>query len=84
VIGAHSVESSDVCQLGSALLDGLSNLVTHLKMLSVAKVQARLKDVANTVVPPAQRSSAYLQQYVQAETTKWAGIMKTSGVQQQE
>jgi tripartite-type tricarboxylate transporter receptor subunit TctC len=51
--------------------------------LDTASVQARLKDVANTVMPPARRSGAYLQQYVAAETAKWAGIMKASGVPQQ-
>ncbi|MBX9825191.1 MAG: tripartite tricarboxylate transporter substrate binding protein [Xanthobacteraceae bacterium] len=52
-------------------------------MLDTPAVQARLKDVATTVVPPDQRSTAYLQSYVETEIVKWAGIMKASNVPQQ-
>lgn len=51
--------------------------------LDTPAVQTRLRDVANTVVPPARRSGAYLQQLVETEITKWADIMKASGVPQQ-
>src|SRR5262249_34852064 len=51
--------------------------------LDTPAVQARLKDVATTVVPPGKRSTAYLQQYVETETVKWAGIMRGAGVPQQ-
>jgi len=51
--------------------------------LDTPAVQARLKDVANTVVPPERRSGVYLQQNVEAEIPKWAAIMKAAGVEQQ-
>lgn len=51
--------------------------------LDTPAVQARLKDVATTVVPPERRSAAYLQSYVETEIVKWAGIMRTAGVPQQ-
>ena len=51
--------------------------------LDTPAVQARLKDVATTVVPASQRSTAYLQKYVETEIVKWAGIMRTANVPQQ-
>jgi tripartite-type tricarboxylate transporter receptor subunit TctC len=64
------------------------NVVTTLnKAISVTldtpAVQARLKGVATTAVPVERRSTAYLQKYVETETVKWAGIMRTAGVPQQ-
>jgi hypothetical protein len=38
--------------------------------LDTPAVQARLKDMTNTVVSQERRSGTYLQQYVEAETTK--------------
>jgi hypothetical protein len=35
------------------------------------------------VVPAGQRSTAYLQKYVETEIVKWAGIMRAAGVPQQ-
>jgi tripartite-type tricarboxylate transporter receptor subunit TctC len=52
-------------------------------MLDTLAVQTRLKDVATTAVPPTQRSTTYLQKYVETEIAKWAGIMKSSNVPQQ-
>ena len=52
-------------------------------MLDMPAVQARLKDVATTAVPPDRRSTAYLQKYVETETVKWAGIMKSGNIPQQ-
>jgi len=43
-------------------------------------VQARLKDVATTVVPKNRRSSAYLKDYVASEIKKWAVTVKASGI----
>src|SRR5205814_5313440 len=51
--------------------------------LDTPAVQARLKDVATTVVPPGQRSTGYLQRYVETEIVKWAGIMRAANVPQQ-
>ena len=51
--------------------------------LDTPAVQARLKDVATTVVPPGRRSAANQQSYVETEIVKWAGIMRTAGVPQQ-
>jgi tripartite-type tricarboxylate transporter receptor subunit TctC len=51
--------------------------------LDTPAVQARLKDIATTAVPPARRSVPYLQKYVEDEIAKWTAIMKTSGVPQQ-
>jgi tripartite-type tricarboxylate transporter receptor subunit TctC len=51
--------------------------------LDTPAVQARLKDVATTVVPPGKRSTAHLQKYVETEIVKWAGIMRGAGVPQQ-
>jgi len=51
--------------------------------LDTPSVQARLKDVATSVVPPDKRSTVYLQKYVETEIGKWAGIMRAAGVPQQ-
>ena len=52
-------------------------------MLDTPAVQARLKDVATDDHAPARRTTADLQKYVETETVKWAGIMKSSNVPQQ-
>ena len=51
--------------------------------LDTPALQSRLRDTTATVVPPDQRSSAYLQTYLGTEITKWAGIMKATNVPQQ-
>jgi tripartite-type tricarboxylate transporter receptor subunit TctC len=51
--------------------------------LDTPALQARLRDTTATVVPPDQRSSAYLQNYLGTEITKWAAIMKATEVPQQ-
>ena len=51
--------------------------------LETPALQSRLRDTAATVVPPDQRSSAYLQDYLGTEITKWAAIMKATEVPQQ-
>ena len=43
-------------------------------------VQARLRDVATSVVAPQRRSAAYLQQFLAGEITKWRATMAASGV----
>jgi tripartite-type tricarboxylate transporter receptor subunit TctC len=48
--------------------------------LDTAAVQARLRDLGTTVVARERRSSAYLQQYLESEITKWADTMKAGGV----
>jgi len=48
--------------------------------LDTPAVQARLREVATTVVANDRRSAAYLQKYVESEITKWAAAMKASGV----
>lgn len=51
--------------------------------LDDTKLQTRLRDASATVVSPDRRSSAYLKKFLGDEITKWAGIMKSSGVAQQ-
>jgi tripartite-type tricarboxylate transporter receptor subunit TctC len=48
--------------------------------LDTASVQARLRDVAATVVARERRSSAYLAKYLEDEIVKWAATMKASGI----
>jgi tripartite-type tricarboxylate transporter receptor subunit TctC len=48
--------------------------------LDADSVRTRLREVATTVVPPAHRTPAYLQDYLAGEITKWRGIMEASGV----
>ncbi len=48
--------------------------------LDTPSVQARLRDVATTVVARERRSSAYLQKYLESEIAKWAATMKASGI----
>jgi tripartite-type tricarboxylate transporter receptor subunit TctC len=43
-------------------------------------VQARLLDLAGTVVPPERRTRAYLKDYLRTEIIKWSAIMKANGV----
>jgi tripartite-type tricarboxylate transporter receptor subunit TctC len=43
-------------------------------------VQERLKAIGATVVTPEQRSSAYLQSFVESEIAKWAVPIKAAGV----
>jgi tripartite-type tricarboxylate transporter receptor subunit TctC len=53
------------------------------RALDEPAVQSRLREASATVVAPERRSSAYLKDYLGAEITKWAGIMKASNVPQQ-
>ena len=46
-------------------------------------VQSRLRELATTVVAPDRRSPAYLRTLVQSEVTKWAAIIKASGIEPQ-
>jgi tripartite-type tricarboxylate transporter receptor subunit TctC len=48
--------------------------------LDTPSVQARLRDVATTVVPPERRSPDYLRTYVESEIKKWAATVKASGI----
>ena len=48
--------------------------------LDTPSVQARLKDVATSVVPKNRRSTAYLKDYVASEIKKWAATVKASGI----
>lgn len=48
--------------------------------LDTPSVQARLRDVATTVVPPERRSPDYLRKYVESEIKKWAATVKASGI----
>lgn len=43
-------------------------------------VQARLKEIGVTVVPPERRSPDYLQKFLASEIERWAGPIKASGV----
>src|SRR5262249_60450327 len=47
--------------------------------LDTPAVQARLREVATTVVANDRRAAAYLQKYVESEITKWAAAMKGTG-----
>jgi tripartite-type tricarboxylate transporter receptor subunit TctC len=51
--------------------------------LDTPSVQARLREVATTVVAKDRRSPAYLRKYVESEIAKWAAIVKASGVEPQ-
>jgi tripartite-type tricarboxylate transporter receptor subunit TctC len=51
--------------------------------LEAPAVQTRIQGLAATVVAPERRSSAYLKDYLAAEVTKWAAIMKANDVPQQ-
>jgi tripartite-type tricarboxylate transporter receptor subunit TctC len=62
-----------VAALNAAIRNALDNPI----------VQARLRDLSATVVAPERRSSAYFREYLESEITKWAAIMKASGVPQQ-
>jgi tripartite-type tricarboxylate transporter receptor subunit TctC len=48
--------------------------------LDKPEVQARLRDLATTVVTHDRRSPAYLHKYVESEITKWAATIKASGI----
>jgi tripartite-type tricarboxylate transporter receptor subunit TctC len=48
--------------------------------LDTPSVQARLKEVATSVVPKNRRSPAYLKDYVDSEIKKWAATVKASGI----
>ena len=50
------------------------------KAIDTASVQARLREIGTTIMPPERRSPAYLKQYIVDEIAKWAGIIKASGV----
>lgn len=51
--------------------------------LNTPTVQARLRNLATTVVAPERRSPAYLHKYVDSEITKWAATIKASGISPQ-
>jgi tripartite-type tricarboxylate transporter receptor subunit TctC len=51
--------------------------------LDTPAVQARLRELATTVVAPERRSPAYLQKFVESEIAKWAGTIKASGINPQ-
>ena len=46
-------------------------------------VQARVRDVAATVVPPDRRTITYLREFLREEVPKWTAIMKANGIEQQ-
>jgi tripartite-type tricarboxylate transporter receptor subunit TctC len=48
--------------------------------LDTQSVQARLREVATTVVAPERRTPAYLQKFLASEITKWRATMAASGV----
>ena len=48
--------------------------------LDTPPVQARLRELATTVVARDRRSPAYLQKYVESEIAKWAATIKASGI----
>jgi tripartite-type tricarboxylate transporter receptor subunit TctC len=51
-----------------------------LEAMETPVVQARLKEMAVSLVAPERRSSEYLQKFVESEIKKWAGPIKASGV----
>lgn len=51
--------------------------------LDTPSVQARLREVATTVVAKERRSPAYLRKFVESEIAKWAALVKASGVEPQ-
>ena len=50
------------------------------KALDLPSVQARLRDLAATVVTPQRRSTAYLQSFLNGEIKKWGEIIKAAGI----
>lgn len=61
-----------------AVVDRLGVAVN--KAVETPNVQARLRDVGTTIMPPERRSAAYLQKFVVDEIAKWGAIIKASGV----
>jgi tripartite-type tricarboxylate transporter receptor subunit TctC len=53
------------------------------KALDDSTVQARLRELAATVVPSDRRSPDYLRKYLGEEITKWSAIMKDNDVDRQ-
>lgn len=51
-----------------------------VEALDTPSVQARLKEVATSVVPKNRRSPAYLKEYLPSEIKKWAATVKASGI----
>jgi tripartite-type tricarboxylate transporter receptor subunit TctC len=51
--------------------------------IETPSVQARLRELGTTVVAPDRRSPEYLQGFVASEVTKWAAIIKASGIEPQ-
>ncbi len=48
--------------------------------LETPTIQARMKDIGASIMPPEQRTPAYLKKFVPDEIAKWAAIIKASGV----
>lgn len=48
--------------------------------LDTPNIQTRLREVGTTIMPPERRSAAYLEKFLTDEISKWAAIIKASGV----
>jgi tripartite-type tricarboxylate transporter receptor subunit TctC len=48
--------------------------------MNTPSVQQRLQELGATVVAPERRSPEYLQKFVENEITRWATVIKASGV----
>ena len=48
--------------------------------MNTPSVQQRLQELGATVVAPERRSPEYLQKFVESEITRWATVIKASGV----
>jgi hypothetical protein len=51
-----------------------------VETLNTSAVAERLKTAGVTVVPADRRSSDYLKRFVESEISKWAVIVRASGV----
>jgi tripartite-type tricarboxylate transporter receptor subunit TctC len=48
--------------------------------LDTPSVQARLRELATTVVPADHRSPGYMRSYLDSEIANWSRIIKASGI----
>jgi tripartite-type tricarboxylate transporter receptor subunit TctC len=54
--------------------------VALFEALDTPAIRSRLSELGANIVPPKQRSSAYLRQFVQSEISKWGAIIKATGM----
>jgi tripartite-type tricarboxylate transporter receptor subunit TctC len=53
---------------------------TASTVVDTPSVQAKLREIGATVVPPERRSPAYLQAFIESEIKKWAEPIKAANL----